>query len=113
MPLPQPPYSRFAGARPSSDPTHDASYLQTLYNEDNSEMYRGELFLNEANDEIYYIDSTGVVRIFGERAPVPISRIDFSGIGEYADDAAAAAADPVVPVGGVYRTGSILKVRIA
>lgn len=34
-----------------------------------------------------------------------------SGLGDYADDAAAAAAS--VPVGGIYRTGSALKVRVA
>lgn len=35
----------------------------------------------------------------------------FSGIGDYADDAAAAAGG--VPVGGVYRTASVLKLRVA
>ena len=34
-----------------------------------------------------------------------------SGVGDYADDAAAASGG--VPVGGVYRTGSALKVRVA
>lgn len=112
MSAPQPPYSRFAGARYTSDVTHDDVYLQTLYNEDSASMYQGELFLNGSLDRMYYVDHTGVVRTFGARDPILASQVDFSGVREFVDDAAAASADPVVPIGGAYRTGNILKVRV-
>jgi hypothetical protein len=108
---PQPPFHRW-GVRFTSDTTHNLSYIQTQHNENSSNTYRGELFLNEALDEIYYVDSTGVARRFGDRASVPFSRISFTGLREFVDDAAAAAATPPVVVGGMYRTGSVLKVRI-
>jgi len=108
---PEPPFHRF-GIRFTSNPTHNLSYLQLQHDEDEAAAYRGELFLNEVLDEMYYIDAGGDARRFGDRASVPFSRISFTGLREFADDAAAAAADPAVPVGGMYRTGSLLKVRV-
>lgn len=108
---PEPPFHRF-GIRFTSDPTHDVDYLQLQHDEDEQNAYRGELFLNEVLDEMYYVDATGVARKFGERDQVHFSRIDFSGLREFADDTAAAAATPVVPIGGMYRTGSTLKIRV-
>jgi hypothetical protein len=108
---PTPPFHRF-GIRFTSDLTHNLSYLQLQHTEDEDAAYRGELFLNEVLDEMYYIDATGIARRFGDRALVPFSRISFTGLREFADDTAAAAATPVVPVGGMYRTGSSLKVRV-
>lgn len=35
------------------------------------------------------------------------------GLNEYADDVAAAAGSPVIPVNGLYRTGSIVKIRVS
>jgi hypothetical protein len=108
---PEPPFHRF-GVRFTSDPTHNLSHLQLQHDEDEEFVYRGELFLNEPLDEMYYVDATGVARRFGDRAPVPFSRISFSNLREFADDTAAAAASPTVPIGGMYRTGSLLKVRV-
>lgn len=108
---PQPPFHRF-GIRFTSDTTHNLPYLQTQHDEDAANAYCGELFLNEALDEVYYVDSTGVARRFGDRAAVPFSRISFTGLREFADDTAAAAATPPVGVGGMYRTGSLLKIRV-
>jgi hypothetical protein len=111
---PQPPYHRW-GVRFTSDATHDKAYLQTEHDNNALDFYRGELFLNEVLDEVYYADATGVVRRFGDRSEVPVAfdRIDFTGLREFADDAAAAGATTPVPIGGLYRTGSILKVRVA
>lgn len=111
---PQPPYHRW-GVRFTSDQTHDKAYLQTLHNNTSSSMYRGELFLNENLDEIYYADSTGTVRRFGDRStiPVPFSKIDFTGLREFANDTAAALAAPPVPIGGLYRTGNELRIRLS
>ena len=39
--------------------------------------------------------------------------IPIANVRDAADDAAAAALSPVVPVGGLYRTGSILKIRVS
>jgi hypothetical protein len=108
---PEPPFHRF-GIRFTSDPTSNLEYLQDLHDEDTASAYRGELFLNEALDEIYYVDSTGVARKFGDRAPVPFSRIDFSTLREFTNDSEAASASPPIVLGGMYRTGSILKVRV-
>lgn len=111
---PEPPFHRW-GIRFTSDETHDVEYVQTEHDNDPTTAYRGEMFLNEPLDEMYYVDATGVARRFGDRSAVPVSfsRIDFTGLREFADDLEAAAADPVVPVGGMYRTGSVLKVRVA
>jgi hypothetical protein len=108
---PQPPFHRF-GIRFTSDPTHDIEYLQEAHDEDESNAYRGELFLNEPLDEMYYVDDEGLARRFGDRASVAFSRINFSGLREFEDDAAAADAEPPVPVGGMYRTENALKVRV-
>jgi len=108
---PQPPFHRF-GIRFTSDPTHDLNYLQVEHDEDTSNAYRGELFLNEALDEIYYADATGQIRKLGGRALVPFTQIDLTGLREFIDDSAAGSASPAVPVGGLYRTGSVLKVRV-
>jgi len=108
---PQPPYHRW-GVRFTNDPIHNLSYLQTEHDEDVTIAYRGELFLNENLDEMYYVDSTGVARRFGDRAAVPFSRISFTGLREFANDTAAAAATPPVAIGGMYRTGNALKVRL-
>jgi hypothetical protein len=111
---PEPPFHRW-GVRFTADSTHDKEYLQDLLDNNSESMYRGELFINEPLDEVYYADTTGVVRRFGDRSTVPVSfsRINFTGLRAFADDVAAAAAVPPVPVGGMYRTGSILKVRVA
>jgi hypothetical protein len=108
---PQPPYHRW-GVRFTNDATHDLEYLQLQHDEDEQSAYRGELFLNEVLDEMYYVDATGVVRKFGDRDPISFALIDFSGLREFADDTAAAEASPIVPVGGMYRTGNVLKVRV-
>lgn len=42
-----------------------------------------------------------------------IKRADGSLLGNYANDAAAAAASPSTPIGGLYRNGSILMVRVS
>jgi hypothetical protein len=108
---PEPPFHRF-GIRFTDDPSHSVSYLQGAHDEDPETAYRGELFLNEVRDELYYIDSSGVARRFGDRASVHFSRIDFSGLRDFDGDEAAGAADPPVPVGGMYRTDNFLKVRV-
>lgn len=108
---PEPPFHRW-GVRFTDDPTHNLSYLQTEHDEDENFAYRGELFLNEALDHAYYVDGTGIVRKLGGRDLVPFSLIDFTGLREFDDDAAASAATPAVPVGGMYRTGSTLKIRV-
>ena len=110
---PEPPFHRW-GVRFTADSTHDKDYLQDLHDNDSSTMYRGELFVNEPLDEVYYADATGVVRRLGDRSTVPVnfSRIDFTGLREFADNAAAAGDTTPVPVGGMYRTGSVLKIRV-
>lgn len=55
------------GIRYSSDATHNKAYLQTKRDNDSSSAKRGELFLNEKLDEIYYVDGDGVSRKLGER----------------------------------------------
>ena len=67
---PTPPFHRF-GIRFTSDPAHNKSYLQGLLNEDHDSIYRGELFINEALDQIYYADTTETVRRLGERS-IPV-----------------------------------------
>jgi hypothetical protein len=108
---PQPPFHRW-GVRFTADSTHNLSYLQTEHDENEDFAYRGELFLNETLDQAYYVDSTGVARKLGGRDPIPFSQIDFTGLRNFADDAAAAAASPAVALGGMYRTGSTLKIRV-
>lgn len=111
---PQPPYHRW-GIRFTSDPDRDVEYLQVLHDNDPSAAYRGELFLNEALDELYYTDSTGVIRRFGDRttAPIPFSRVNFSSVRTFANDLAASADPTPVPVGGIYKTpDGFLKIRL-
>lgn len=101
------------GVRFTSNPAKTQSYVQTLYDNDETAVKRGELFLNEPAEELYYVGEDGVARTVNGTTSVSFGRIDFTGLREFANDAAAAAASPVVPVGGMYRTGSILKVRVA
>lgn len=105
------PYHRW-GVRFTSDYTKDGVYLQEQVDESADSAKRGELFLNEPREELYYADSTGTVHRVGDSTPVPFSRINFTGLRNFTDDAAAAAAVPPVPLGGMYRTGSALKVRV-
>jgi hypothetical protein len=99
------------GARYSPNPEHDLQYLQEAYDEDEDFARRGELFLNEPLHEAYYVDADGIARRLGDLTTVAFSRIDFTGLREFANDAAAAAATPAVPVGGMYHTAGVLKVR--
>lgn len=101
------------GVRFTADITHNKAYVQDLYDNDASAAKRGELFLNEPLEELYYVGADGVCRKVNETMVIEFSRIDFTGLREFADDAAAAAADPAVAIGGMYRTGSTLKVRVA
>jgi hypothetical protein len=55
------------GIRYSSDSTKNLAYIQTQYTNDNSFAKQGELFLNEALDELYYVDAGGVARKLGDR----------------------------------------------
>jgi hypothetical protein len=87
--------------------------VQSLYDDDAANVKRGELFLNEPKAQIFYVGADGVARRVGEQDVIPFSQIDFTGLREFADDTAAAAATPPVPVGGMYRTGSALKVRVS
>lgn len=100
------------GVRFTEDPTHNKQYTQTLYDIDPANAKRGELFLNEPLEEIYYVGADGVCHKLNENMVVSFSNIDFTGLREFADDAEAALADPIVPVGGMYRTGNLLKVRL-
>lgn len=77
---PTPPFHRF-GIRFTSDPTHNKSYLQGLLNEDPDSIYRGELFINEALDQIYYADITETVRRLGERSIPALSPATSSVLG--------------------------------
>lgn len=100
------------GVRFTADVTHNQQYVQDLYDNDASAVKRGELFLNEPAEVLYYVGADGVARTVNGTTSVAFSRIDFTGLREFADDTAAAAATPAVPVGGLYRTGSVLKVRV-
>jgi len=100
------------GVRFTSDLTHNEQYVQGLYDNDNTAAKRGELFLNEPEEEFYYVDSTGTVKTAYKNTSVEFSRIDFTGLREFSDDTAAAAADPAVPIGGLYHTSGVLKVRL-
>ena len=100
------------GVRFTSDPTKTKTYVQSLYDDDPLNVKRGELFLNEYHSVIFYVDDSGLVKQLGEGNPVPFSTINFSGIREFANDAAAAAATPPVAVGGIYHTGGVLKIRL-
>jgi hypothetical protein len=101
------------GVRFTADPTHNLQYVQDLYDNDASAAKRGELFVNEPLNQLYYVGGDGVAKRIGSDDVVPFAQIDFTGIREFADDAAAAAATPPLAVGGLYRTGSILKIRVS
>lgn len=101
------------GVRYTSNPTKTLPYLQSLYDNDPAEAKRGELFLNEVTEELYYVGEEGVARSVNGGTAIAFSRIDFTGIREFANDAAAANATPPVPVGGMYHTAGTLKVRRA
>lgn len=109
IPVPAPRW----GVRFTSDPAHNESYLQDVYNEDSSAAKRGELFLNEPNEELYYVGDDGVARTVGGSSTVNFARINFEGIREFSNDGDAASATPPVPLGGLYHTGGVLKVRRA
>lgn len=100
------------GVRFTADPTHNQAYIQTLYDNDNSEVKRGELFLNEPAEQLYYVGLDGVAKTVNGTTAISFTRINFSGIREFVNDAAAAAATPAVPVGGMYHTAGVLKVRL-
>lgn len=99
------------GVRFTADPTKDKDYIQDLYDNDNSAVKRGELFLNEPGEQLHYVGADGVARTVNGTTPILFSRIDFTGIREFANDAAAAAATPPVAIGGMYHTAGTLKVR--
>ena len=100
------------GVRFTAEATKRQQYVQDLYDIDPTNAKRGELFLNEVHGELYYVDADGVAKTVNGDTLVSFSRIDFTGLQELADDTAAAAADPVVPIGGLYRTGNVLKIRV-
>jgi hypothetical protein len=101
------------GVRFTSNTARRQQYVQDLYDTDAANAKRGELFLNEVHEELYYVGLDGVAKTVNGNTSVSFSRINFTGLRQFADDAAAAAATPPVAVGGMYRTGSVLKVRVA
>lgn len=100
------------GVRFTADTTKRQQYVQDLYDIDSANAKRGELFLNEVHEELYYVGLDGVAKTVSGNTAIAFSRIDFTGLREFVDDAAAAVASPPVAVGGMYRTGNILKVRL-
>ena len=56
---------------------------------------------------------TGAATLSSTLAVAGAVTITLASVREAADDTAAAALDPAVPVGGLYRTGSALKIRAA
>lgn len=109
--MPEEPLPRW-GVRFTSNPDRRKLYLQNLYNEDEENAKRGELFLNEPFSELFYVGDDGVAKRVGEQDVIPFSRVDFTGLREFQNDSEAADADPPVPVGGAYRTGNVIKVRL-
>ena len=101
------------GARSTANPLRRQQYVQDLYDNDAPAAERGELFLNEVYEELYYVGLDGVAKTVNGTRPVLFSRIDFTVLREFGDDTADGAATPAVPVGCMYRTGSLLKVRVA
>ena len=108
VPVPAPRW----GIRFTPDVTHDLQYLQEAYDEDTSIARRGELFVNEPLEEVYYVDGTGVAHRVGDSTPVEFSRIDFTGIREFDNDEDASNAVPPVPVGGLYHLDGSIRVRL-
>jgi hypothetical protein len=107
-----PPRPRW-GVRYTANTLRRQQYVQDLYDNDAAAAKRGELFLNEVHEELYYVGADGTAKTVNGTGPIPFTRIDFTGLRNFADDSAAAVATPAVPVGGMYRTGSLLKVRVA
>lgn len=101
------------GIRFTANPLRRQQHVQDLYDDDTTTVKRGELFLNEVHEELYYVGLDGIAKTVNGTGPISFGRIDFTGLREFADDAAAEAASPAVPLGGLYRTGSVLKVRVA
>jgi hypothetical protein len=101
------------GVRFTSDPLKRQQFVQDLYDDDNSNVKRGELFLNEVAEEAYYVGLDGVARTINGTTPVSFSRINFTGIREFEDDLAAAAATPAIAIGGLYHTDGVLKIRVS
>ena len=108
VPVPSPRW----GVRFTSNPDRDLDYLQQEYDENPSSAKRGELFLNEPNAELYYVDGSGEAKVVGSQSPVSFNRIDFTGIREFDNDEDASEATPPVAVGGLYHTSGVLKVRL-
>lgn len=108
--MPAEPMPRW-GVRFTSNPAKTLTYVQSLYDDDEANVKRGELFLNEISTELYYVGEDGIAKRVGQGTPIPFSSINFSGIREFATDSAAAAANPPVPLGGLYHSGGYLKVR--
>ncbi len=101
------------GVRFTADAAKTETYVQSLFNDNAANAKRGELWLNEPRAELYYVGADGIARRVGDGDVIPFGQIDFTGLREFADDAAAAAATPSVPVGGLYRTSSTLKIRVS
>jgi hypothetical protein len=110
--MPEAPQPRW-GVRFTSNTNRRQQYVQDLYTNDPSTVKRGELFLNEVHEELYYVGADGVAKTVNGTSPVLFSRINFTGIRQFANDAEAGAATPPVPVGGLYHTSGVLKVRLA
>lgn len=98
------------GVRFTSDPSKTLDYIQSLYDDNSLNARRGELFLNEPSRQLFYVDGEGLARRVGSLDIISFSQISFTGLMEFADDVEAAGA---VPVGGMYRTGNVLKVRLS
>jgi hypothetical protein len=108
VPVPAPRW----GVRFTADPDHDLQYLQDVYNEDTTSAKRGELFVNEPREELYYVGGDGVARRVGSSDIIPFSRINFAGIREFLDDEDASNAVPPVAIGGLYHTDGSLRIRL-
>lgn len=106
-----PPSPRW-GVRFTANPDKDVEYLQEVYDNNTDAAKRGELFLNEPREEIYYVGADGVARTAYGNTPVAFNRIDFTGLREFANDEEAAEASPEVPVGGLYHTAGALRIRL-
>jgi hypothetical protein len=108
VPVPAPRW----GVRFTADPTHDLQYLQDSYDESTEVAKRGELFINEPKEELYYVGGDGIAHRVGDSTPVPFDRIDFMGIREFDNDEDASNAVPPVVVGGLYHTDGSLRIRL-
>jgi hypothetical protein len=59
-----------------------------------------------------YIGTHEAIR-FSDTGSISQVVIPIANVRDAADDAAAAALSPPVPVGGLYRTGSFIKIRVS